>query len=83
MKIYKAPKRGIEIIELEAVRETESSFFILRRGKEEAVRKSNNYEVYFSEREKAVQFIKDRIERDIRFAQSSIERLENEWKMLD
>ena len=82
MKIYKAPKRGIEIIELEAVRETESSFFILRRGKEEAVRKSNNYEVYFSEREKAVQFIKDRIERDIRFAQSSIERLENEWKML-
>lgn len=82
MKIYKAPKRGIEITELEAVRETESSFFILRRGKEEAIRKSNNYEVYFSSRDQAVQFIKDRIERDIRFAESSIERLNKEWQML-
>jgi len=82
MKIYKAPKRGIEITELEAVRETESSFFILKRGKEEVIRKSNNWEIYFKEREQAVKFIQERIERDIKYAHSAIERLENEWKML-
>jgi hypothetical protein len=51
MKIYKVLKSGIEITELEAVRETELSFFIIRRGKEEAIRKCNNYEVYFSDTE--------------------------------
>ncbi len=78
MKIFKTRTWGIEIEELESVRETEASYFIMRGKKEVAIRKSNSYENYFKTRLEAIDHIKNRLKSEIDMTKYKLTRLEKE-----
>ncbi len=72
MKVYKTWKYGNEIETVEAVRVTESSVFLIERGRERRRNRESESETYFDNKEHAIESLKSRAKRKAAHAQATL-----------
>lgn len=80
MKVYKTSNYGIEIEEMEVIRETKDYYYVTQKwdGKERREIKVSSYYRCHSTRNEAENYLLNRIDTHIRYKQEEIERLKKD-----